>query len=165
LTVAARIQITVPYLDPAHPYSVRQDALRSTYGFTCTCNRCLFDSSIASSIPPTPPNSSDYLRFHGSLVDLVFGVANSLAPKTPIPSMSIDRLPPDQYVLLNRSHLPYLSARFSDASHDGIHPMASDAGLALLAMYLIIYPSHYPLTGTIILCPCTLCLKFNIDAL
>jgi hypothetical protein len=57
-------------------------------------------------------------------------------------------LPPEvRYLLLNKAHLPWLSERFTDAAHDADYQVACSSGLALLATYLLIYPTYYPLNG------------------
>lgn len=141
----------MPYLDPAQPYHVRQASLKATYGFECRCARCLLDKSRISSIPPAPENSSEYLRLYPTLIAHVFGQAATttlLEQLSTLPEKCYSPLPTELYLLLNDTHLPFLSARFRDASHDHVTIIARETGIALLAIYLTIYPVAYPVVGS-----------------
>ncbi|KAF8318399.1 hypothetical protein DL93DRAFT_2095182 [Clavulina sp. PMI_390] len=141
-------EVTVPYIDPAQPYKVRQDVLMMTYGFVCRCPRCSIDQTLQTKIPRSPDSTSAFVALYPELIRLVFG-------DFPIPFEGLVELPslhtrplPDHLLLLKvDSHLPYLSGRFRDASHDQDHIIANETGNALLALYLTIYPPAYPVVG------------------
>ena len=141
-------KITVPYVDPAQPYKIRQDLLRATYGFTCRCKRCVMDESLMASIPPAPDNSGAYIELHGALLSHVFG-SNSYAIDSlvELPERCHKPLPEGLLLLGNDSYLPFLSGRFKDSAHARNHSFARDAGVVLLAFYLTIYPVGYPMIG------------------
>ena len=127
---------------------MRQEALLATYGFKCQCPGCRSDVWMTGAIPPAPSNASTYSLLHVALVSHVFGNLDHGFPIAPsLPLSSKRDLPPNLMVLLNQSHVPYLSTQFSDASHDANYPLAFTSGLALLAMYILIYPTNYPLIG------------------
>lgn len=152
-------KITVPYVDPAQPYKVRQDLLRRTYGFTCHCVRCAMDENLLASIPPAPDNSGAYIELHAALLSHVFGpnphAINSL---TDLPERCQEPLPAGLLLLKNASYLPFLSSRFKDSAHARNHVFAREAGIVLLAFYLTVYPVGYPMIGA----TCHLCRVQNI---
>lgn len=122
--------------------------LKTTYGFTCRCVRCISDEALQSSIPPAPEYPTAFVELYPALIRFVFGAY-------PVPFEQLDELPercrdlfPDELLLLKvDAHLPFLSGRFRDAAHAANHVVARESGLALLALYLTIYPVAYPLIG------------------
>lgn len=141
----------MPYIDPAQPYAVRQETLKATYGFNCRCPRCIADEAIQDSIPQAPEDSAEFVNLHGALIAYVFGPdPAAIDDLQELPELCGDPLPENLLLLKNDAHLPFLSARFRDAAHDGDDTVARESGLALLALYLSIYPAAYPLIGPIL---------------
>jgi hypothetical protein len=141
-------KITVPYVDPAQPFKIRQDLLRTTYGFACRCKRCVLDESVMTSIPPAPDNSGAYIELHGALLSHVFGSNfHAIDSLTELPERCHEPLPEGLLLLKNDSYLPFLSGRFKDSAHARNHTFAREAGVVLLAFYLTIYPVGYPMIG------------------
>ena len=56
-------------------------------------------------------------------------------------------LPQDLLPILTERFLSDLSEEFSKASHGGDFDTSKRAGLALLALYLLLYPRNYPQIG------------------
>ncbi|KAF8340702.1 uncharacterized protein EI90DRAFT_3036532 [Cantharellus anzutake] len=144
--LSAGEEITVTYIDPAHPYDVRKKALDSTYGFECHCRKCQSDKELLPSIS-VPPSSDAIVSLYPTLIRHVIpsleltGTSEALPEVDPI-------LPPHLLTLLSPSHLPYLSEAFSKAAHSETPKEETHGlGLALLAMYFVIYPPYYPLIG------------------
>jgi SET and MYND domain-containing protein len=54
--------------------------------------------------------------------------------------------------LFRESYLARLSETFSSNSHEGLCDVALEAGVTLLAFYVLIYPVNYPQIGELVLC-------------
>jgi len=136
-------EITVPYFDPALPYKRRQEICQFSYGFVCDCTLCDFSKSLVPA--PEPPKNEDRLDgFERSLCQFTFPNLKIGWPREPL----LASLPQPLSPIFHEDYLPDLSKRFRDAAHDGPFELALTKGLALLAVYMIIYPPYYPQTGT-----------------
>ncbi|KZT09128.1 SET domain-containing protein [Laetiporus sulphureus 93-53] len=138
-------EITLPYLDPALPSNVRQEALRSNYGFACKCDLCSV-TNVASPIVPPPRGSEELENMEIALHIFIFG--------TPGGTIHIPRgtnyyrtMPDTLTPLLHESYLPAISEIFSRASHEGQYEEALHVGPPLLALYFLKYPLNYPQIG------------------
>lgn len=130
-------EVTIPYVDPALPYSERQHVLQNVYGFRCSCVLCCAPYSDHSR-KETPPHLLNELR------ERIFtSICNNPAILRSPEFASL------RETLWNAANqlLPILAKDFSDASHSSRHKQAIEAGSALLAVYSILYPSNYLLTG------------------
>lgn len=124
--------------------------LKTTYGFTCRCIRCVSDEKLQSSIPPAPEDTAVFVDLYPALIRFAFGAYPVVFKELEeLPERCREPLPQELLPLKVDAHLPFLSGRFRDAAHDGDHKLAEESGLALLALYLTIYPVAYPLIGTI----------------
>jgi len=146
------VEITIPYIDPALPYTVRQDAFRRSYGFTCRCTRCLMESQLhlVSPAQSTPAHLHSLESLFQNAVFLSLppaGLRLAGAVQLPLTMETIDTFPPHLLPLLGSAYLPSLSEQFSNASHGRAYDMAVMKGVTLLGLYLTIYPRHFPLVG------------------
>ncbi|KAG2010167.1 hypothetical protein CC2G_013010 [Coprinopsis cinerea AmutBmut pab1-1] len=116
-------EICIPYLDPALTQTKRQ-IFQFTYGFNCNCPACLSLSEGGEFV-----NVDSYLK----------------SDKYQSPSMS--ELPQDLHPVLNEDFMKWLSETFSKASHEANFDLAAESGIALLALYLLVYPCNYPQIG------------------
>ncbi|KAI0354898.1 SET domain-containing protein [Trametes cingulata] len=138
-------EITIPYLDPALPCQTRQEALRVNYGFECRCRLCAFQQPIQSG--PPPERGSDALQdMEAELRAFALGVdARSIRVPT-VPGL-YECMPATLHPTFHESYLPTLSELFSKTSHEGPYVDAVEAGLTLLAWYVLVYPPNYPQIG------------------
>lgn len=143
-----RLQVTIPYLDPALPFQTRQDALRMNYGFECACTLCAFGRRVEP-VPSPPARGSAELRaLEDALRSFSLGdVSQAQGMRVPTAPGAFERLPGELHCLLHESYLPSLSEAFSKASHEGPYGDAVESGLTLLAFYAMIYPPSYPQIG------------------
>ncbi|EKM49538.1 uncharacterized protein PHACADRAFT_214100 [Phanerochaete carnosa HHB-10118-sp] len=143
-------ELTIPYLDPALPFDIRQNTLQESYGFTCNCSLCNFQRASAP-IPPLPTSPERLSALEAGLCAFVAVHVLQLDPSAPPPvSMGADAfssLPSELHPLLGEGYLPTLSEEFSRASHEGPYDRAVAAGRVLLALYAVLYPQNYPQTG------------------
>ena len=66
---------------------------------------------------------------------------------TSLPTTQLEKLPAGLGCVLMEDYISSLSEEFSKASHEGVYTVAFDAGLTLLAIYVVIYPPNYPQIG------------------
>jgi SET and MYND domain-containing protein len=64
-------------------------------------------------------------------------------PTTP----QLEKLPVGLSCVLREDYISGLSEEFSKASHEGDYAVALNAGLTLLALYVVVYPPNYPQIG------------------
>lgn len=152
-------QITIPYLDVALPYDTRSIALQGNYGFRCQCSLCKSCDRIYP-VPTLPKEETDLHRLETLLTSLVIEQASDGSVLLKGGDFDISMLPPELYPLFDQSYLPRISEAFSKASHEGQYDVALMAGLVMLAMYVVIYPSNFPLVGEIN-CDKSLCQCFT----
>lgn len=142
----------MPYLDPALPFQIRQEALWINYGFRCSCSLCTFEKDINPSRPALPVSDT----VHDAEAKLWNFVDTNIAPlypqnKTYVKGLDIGdarlSLPEQLYPLLHADYLPALSEEFSRASHEGQCDRALTFGKTLLALYFVLYPPYYPQIG------------------
>jgi len=62
-------------------------------------------------------------------------------------SLSIETIPKAIHLILHESFMASISEVFSRASHEGPVDVALEAGVTLLALYVLIYPLNYPQIG------------------
>jgi len=141
-----KLQILIPYVDPAL-LETRQKMFKFTYGFTCTCASC----RALDSIMPPPIDFEDISAHCTALRRHVFP---AVTPDNPI--IGLPDTPPDPSTfprelqnILQEPLLAKLCELFRNASHDGPLEVAQEAGLAVLAFYVLIYPPNYPQIGTL----------------
>ncbi|KII89120.1 hypothetical protein PLICRDRAFT_139371 [Plicaturopsis crispa FD-325 SS-3] len=150
--IAPDEEICMPYLDPALLQS-RTQIFQYTYGFECVCPSCVFLKRFQP--PSALPPPAERTALEKSLRDFVFSPANSSSHEKSgthpraydAYPLAYDTIPSKLYPFFTESYLTDLSASFSDASHDGVYSQALDAGITLLAVYLLIYPKNYPQIG------------------
>jgi hypothetical protein len=135
-------QISIPYVDPAL-LQTRRDMLEMSYGFRCKCPSCIFLGRIAVHSWSSSDNRS-VERAEAALSRFAFSSGPFVLPASNLP---YEDIPPEIYPLLSESYLERLSGTFSDAAHEGEYTLALDAGVKLLALYLLIYPANYPQIG------------------
>jgi hypothetical protein len=134
-------EICIPYLDPALS-ETRSKIFQISYGFKCACRSCTFINSILP-LPPVPTEESDRTRLAGELRQFA-GIHSGI---TSLPTTQLEKLPAGLRCVLREGYISSLSEEFSKASHEGDYTVALDAGLTLLALYVVIYPPNYPQIG------------------
>ncbi|GJE99629.1 SET domain-containing protein [Phanerochaete sordida] len=143
-------ELTLPYLDPALPFDIRQRALQESYGFACNCALCTFQRA-ASPLPPLPAAPAQLAALETRLCQYVSAHVLQLDPSAPPPvstgADAFSSLPRAVLPLLGAGYLPALSERFSQASHEGPYDQALPIGRVLLALYAVLYPPNYPQIG------------------
>lgn len=143
-------ELTIPYLDPALPFDIRQRALQESYGFTCNCTLCNFQRA-ASPIQPLPSEPGSLSALEGRLCAFAAAHVLQLDPSAPPPvntgANAFNSLPRELLPLLNADYLPMLSEVFSRTSHEGPYDQALSVGRVLLALYTVLYPCNYPQIG------------------
>ncbi|KAI6144743.1 hypothetical protein BKA82DRAFT_16737 [Pisolithus tinctorius] len=146
--IEAGEEICISYVDPAL-LDTRQQIFQFTYGFTCTCPSCTALSIIRRTASPPPISEADITSLSTRLVNHVFPRLSSSDLSIALPSTlpSLATLPPSLHVALHESFLTHLTDRFSSASHEGPFDVALESGLAVLALYVLIYPPNYPQIG------------------
>ncbi len=105
-------------------------------------------------IPALPIEEPRLRQLEASLTFLVVDIIADGSVRLKSGTPSIPKLPAELYPILNQSYLPGLTEAFSKASHEGECDLALSTGRTLLAVYVVIYPSNFPLIGTI---NCDLC--------
>ena len=134
-------EICIPYLDPALS-ETRSKILEISYGFKCGCCSCTFLDSVLP-LPPVPTEASDRTQLAGELRQFA-GIHPGI---TSLPNTQLEKLPVDLGCVLREDYISSLSEEFSRASHEGDYAVAFNAGLTLLALYVVIYPPNYPQIG------------------
>lgn len=137
-------EITIPYLDPALPFSDRQQTLQISYGFNCSCPLCHLGASLEETLP-APDN--DQLT---KLKDPLYEFTGCLLNQQPSLSASLQNyadIPKSLLPFLHPSVLLKMSESFSQAAHGDSMSAALDVGHTLLAVYFLIYPPNYPQIG------------------
>ncbi|KAF8527442.1 SET domain-containing protein [Hysterangium stoloniferum] len=134
-------EITIPYIDPALPYTVRRDNLAKTYDFTCNCPLCHspFDQVIEHGLAPAELTSFES-RLHQRILPLI-------ERRDSLIGLTKANLALEFLASLHQGFLPSISEAFSVASHYGSYSVAVQKGQALLAFYYLIYPANYPMIG------------------
>ncbi|KAH9922858.1 SET domain-containing protein [Epithele typhae] len=145
--VAECEEVTIPYLDPALPYRTRQDALRANYGFTCGCRLCTFQSSIDPVPAPPLRTDTDSPTDDAALREFALGDVARGSVRIPTAPGMFEGLPLELRAVLHEDYLPALSEAFSRTAHEGPYGHAVEAGLTLLALYVVVYPPNYPQIG------------------
>ncbi|EIW59441.1 SET domain-containing protein [Trametes versicolor FP-101664 SS1] len=144
--IAEGEEITIPYLDPALPYQTRQEALEVNYSFNCDCRLCRFQSGIHPVNAP-PERGSDALRaLEVALRTFALG-ADAQSMRVPTAPGTFESMPTTLHPVFHETYLPALSEVFSKTSHEGPYVDAVEAGLTLLALYVVVYPPQYPQIG------------------
>ncbi|OJT13051.1 Histone-lysine N-methyltransferase ASHR1 [Trametes pubescens] len=144
--IAEGEEITIPYLDPALPYQTRQEALQVNYGFGCECRLCRFQSRVRPAEAP-PERGTDALRdIETSLRAFALG-ADAQSMRVPTAPGTFESMPAMLHPVFHETYLPALSEVFSKTSHEGPYVDAVEAGLTLLALYVVVYPPQYPQIG------------------
>ncbi|RPD62331.1 SET domain-containing protein [Lentinus tigrinus ALCF2SS1-7] len=144
--IAEGEEITLPYLDPALPYQTRQEALRANYDFQCTCRLCTFQRGIEPVPAPALRGTAELKEVDAAIRSFALGDI-SQEVRIPMTPGLFERLPAELYPIFHESYLPSLSEQFSKTSHEGPYADAVEAGLTLLAFYVVIYPPNYPQIG------------------
>ncbi|KAF8627430.1 hypothetical protein AX17_006245 [Amanita inopinata Kibby_2008] len=139
-------EICMPYVDPALLQS-RQRICKLSYGFVCVCRSCQDLDSLKNL--PTSPNTKDEVMKLGNLLREYVGLENDIDPS--LPYRDFGTLPTELVPALQETYITSLSEIFSRTSHEGHYSIANNAGLNLLALYLLIYPPNYPQIGVHIL--------------
>jgi hypothetical protein len=120
------------------------------YGFRCACPRCSFQKKALLEVKPSETDEKSATEMRAFELDLIDTVLyqekigdddQRWATLNKYPSM----------IALEESitYLPSQTAIFSEAKHDRDADVdeALHTGLVILALYRIIYPFYYPLTG------------------
>ncbi|KAI6014668.1 hypothetical protein EDC04DRAFT_2578659 [Pisolithus marmoratus] len=146
--IEAGEEICISYVDPAL-LDTRQQIFQFTYGFTCICPSCTALSIVRRTSLPPPISEADITSLSTRLVDHVFPrvTLSDLSITLPSTLSSLTALPPSLHGALHESVLTMLTDRFSTASHEGPSDVAWESGLAVLALYVLIYPPNYPQIG------------------
>ena len=90
-----------------------------------------------------PTEASDRTQLAGKLRQFA-GIHPGI---TSLPNTQVEKLPVDLGCVLREDYISSLSEEFSRASHEGDYAVAFNAGLTLLALYVVIYPPNYPQIG------------------
>jgi hypothetical protein len=64
--------------------------------------------------------------------------------------LSFGTIPDGLHPVLHESFIASVSEKFSRTSHDGPYAVALEAGVSLLALYVLIYQPNYPQIGEFI---------------
>ncbi|KAI0661947.1 SET domain-containing protein [Cubamyces menziesii] len=139
-------EITIPYLDPALPYRTRREALRVNYDFECRCRLCIYQRGIEPVERPDEPGTDSSRRMEAALRTFALGF-NGETVQVPTAPGLFEETPPQLRPVFHESYLPALAELFSRTSHEGPFSDAIEAGLTLLALYVLVYPPNYPQTG------------------
>lgn len=116
------------------------------YGFKCDCRFCRFQSGIHSVDAP-PERGSDALRtLEVTLRAFALGV-DAQSMRVPTAPRTFESMPAILQPVFHETYLPALSELFSKTSHEGPYVDAVEAGLTLLALYVVVYPPQYPQIG------------------
>lgn len=135
-------KVTIAYFDPALPYSRRQEISQYSYGFSCSCAACKHSASLGTiTLPPT--DEAGRKQLEERLTNFALPGFTIEWPEHQL----LFSLPADLSSVLHEDYLPSLSSTFRNASHDGPFETALRSGLALLALYMIVYPPRYPPSG------------------
>ncbi|KAH9065349.1 SET domain-containing protein [Lactarius vividus] len=133
--IAADEEVCIPYVDPALPFGDRERALNIIYGFSCSCPLCHFQRAIAPLLSDgdiSPQNRQHLLEFTKCLTNVSHTHQDTL--------QDFSEIPVSLYSLFHPSS-------FSSKSHGSAPESALHDGLALLALYRLIYPPNYPQIG------------------
>jgi len=118
-----------------------------TYGFRCTCPSCIYFEGVGN-LPDTPEDPTKLAQLQNLLREFVFPTGIYPAKGLTLPSeTNYQRIPNLLLPVFHESYLAGLSETFSRASHEGNSDEALEAGVALLALYVLIYPVNYPQIG------------------
>lgn len=116
------------------------------YGFKCDCRLCHFQSGIHPVDAP-PGRGSDALRtLEVALRAFALG-ADAQSMQVPTAAGTFESMPAILHPVFHETYLPALSEVFSKTSHEGPYVDAVEAGLTLLALYVVVYPPQYPQIG------------------
>lgn len=140
--IAADEEICIPYVDPALPFGDRERALDIIYGFSCACPLCDFQRTITPLLSDrdiSPQNRRHLLEFTQCLTNVPHTHQDTLR--------DFSEVPVSLHPLFHPSVLPRLAESFSSKSHGLAPESALHDGLALLALYRLIYPPNYPQIG------------------
>ena len=140
------VQITIPYLDPALPYQTRREALRVNYDFECRCRLCIYQRDVEPVERPPEPGTDGSRRMEAALRTFALGFDGETVQIPKVPGL-FEETPPQLRPVFHESYLPALAELFSKTSHEGPFSDAIEAGLTLLALYVLVYPPNYPQTG------------------
>ena len=143
--------MSIPYLDPAISYPERQSRLKEIYGFDCSCKLCTVQSSMSIHPVAAPQVLGIVSPLEAALHRFAFGQGITADFQSPEEQLCT-KLPEDLQPLMDDSILSFLTRKFSIASDEGPLDVAMATGKTILAIYLCIYPPHYPQIG-----PCTSC--------
>ncbi|KAG6820728.1 hypothetical protein H0H93_012781 [Arthromyces matolae] len=138
--IAQDEEICIPYLDPAM-LQTRQQIFRYTYGFKCSCPSCV---ELEGFDVISPPSNSDELGGVASLLKAFVGLDK---PFVTLPTKPGGTIPSNLHCIFHEAYLSQLSESFSKASHGSQYDTAVEAGVTLLAAYILIYPPNYPQIG------------------
>lgn len=120
--------------------------LEISYGFQCQCPTSLFLRRVGT-LPGAPITELEIARVSKELREFVgLETTNGFNINT-LPKKHLDTLPPSLYCVLRESFMGSLSETFSKASHEGQYNIASESGITLLSLYLLVYPLNYPQIG------------------
>jgi len=139
-------EVTIPYFDPAISCRERQSRLRDTYGFDCSCKLC----TVQSSMGIHPVDEPQVLALVDSLEATLhrFAFEEGITADFRLPKEQLCfELPEDLQPLLDDSVLSVLTKRFSLAPEERLFELAMSTGKTILAIYLCIYPPHFPQIG------------------
>ncbi|KAI0699304.1 SET domain-containing protein [Cerioporus squamosus] len=134
--IAESEEITIPYLDPALPYQTREEALRANYDFQCDCRLCAFQRKIEP-VPAPPSRGTPELKEVDACLRSFSLDDISQEVRIPTAPGLFERLPTELYPIFHESK----------TSHEGPYADAVEAGLTLLAFYVVVYPPNYPQIG------------------
>ncbi|KAF9643244.1 SET domain-containing protein [Thelephora ganbajun] len=143
-------EVSIPYLDPAISYPERQNRLKDTYGFDCSCKLC----TVQSSMDIHPVDATQVLPLvdllDPMLCQLAFGEGITIDFQLPEEQLCV-RLPEDLQPLMDDSILSVLTERFRLAFRERFFEAAMTVGKTIFAIYLCIYPPYYPQIGVHVL--------------
>jgi SET and MYND domain-containing protein len=134
-------KITIPYVDPALPYTVRRNSLAETYGFICNCPLC---HSPFNQVPEHGVASAELASLESLLQQRILPFIERRDSLSASTKTTLGR---EFQATFHKDFLPSLSEAFSKASHSGSYNVALQKGRALLAFYYLIYPLNYPMIG------------------
>lgn len=144
--------MTIPYFDPAISCSERQSRLRDTYGFDCSCKLCTIQSPMDIHPVDEPRALALVNTLEAKLHRFAFGERGITADFQLPKEQLCFELPRDLQPLMDDTILSVLTKRFSLAPDEQLFELAMTTGKTVLAIYLCIYPPHFPQIGTCINC-------------
>ena len=139
--------MTIPYLDPAISCPERQRRLKDIYGFDCSCKLCTVQSLMDIHPVDEPQVLALVESREAALHQFAFGEGITADFRLPKEQLCF-KLPQNLQPLMDDSVLSVLMKRFSLAPDERLFELALSLGKTVLAIYLCIYPPHFPQTGT-----------------